>query len=102
QLLRATITSRSAALGWPRRVAVLESERANHVLLGKPAQAILLTICLALMPLLIPQLGRLLSFKGQHYRTILPNPRDLISFKPRTTPSNVIGASEVDTFDAAT
>src|SRR6266550_5194064 len=71
----------------------------SDVLLGKPAQSILLVVCLAMMPLLIPSLGRLLSFKGQSYRAILPNPSDLISFKARTAPANVIGGSEVDALD---
>jgi lysophospholipase L1-like esterase len=101
QLLRAS-NSHANGLGWPRRVTVLESERANHVLLGKPAQAILLTICLALIPLVIPPLDRFLRLKGQQYRAILPDPRELISFKARTAPSNAIGTSDVDTFDSAT
>jgi lysophospholipase L1-like esterase len=100
-LLRATTNSHASRLGWPRRVTVLDSGHATHVLLGKPAQAILITICLALMPLLIPPLGRLLSFKGQRYQAILPNPRELISFRARTAPLNVMGASEVDLLDVA-
>jgi hypothetical protein len=102
QLLRATTNSHASGPGWPHRITVLESERATYVLFGKPAQAIVLTICLTLMPLLIPPLGRFLSFRGQPYQAILPDPHGLISFRARTAPSNVIGTSDVDTFDAAT
>jgi lysophospholipase L1-like esterase len=48
---------------------------------GKPAQTILLVIGLAVLPLLIPRLGRALSIKGQSYREMLPSPRELVSFK---------------------
>jgi lysophospholipase L1-like esterase len=50
-------------------------------LLSKPAQTILLVILLAVLPLLIPGLGRKLSLKGQPYREILPSLHELISFK---------------------
>lgn len=52
-----------------------------RTVLTKPAQTILLVIVLALLPLLIPRLGRVLAIKGQSYREMLPSPRELISFK---------------------
>jgi lysophospholipase L1-like esterase len=98
-LLRATIGSAAARRDWITTRA--EPSLRSDVLLGKPAQLILLVVCLTAMPLVIPSLGRLLSFKGQSYRAILPNPRDLISFRARTAPANVIGGSEVDALDTS-
>src|ERR1700704_5700847 len=98
-LLRATIGSAAARRDWITTRA--EPSLRSDVLLGKPAQLILMVICLTLMPLVIPSLGRLLSFKGQIYRANLPNPRDLISFRARTAPANVIGGSEVDALDTS-
>ena len=52
-----------------------------RTILSKPAQTMLLVIVLAVLPLLIPRLGKVLTIKGQPYREILPSPRELISFK---------------------
>lgn len=52
-----------------------------RTVLSKPAQTILFVIVLAVLPLLIPRLGKVLTIKGQPYREILPSPRELISFK---------------------
>src|SRR6266850_440025 len=49
--------------------------------LSKPTQTILLVILLAVLPLLIPGVGRVLNLKGQPYREILPSLHELISFK---------------------
>lgn len=59
-----------------------------RTLLSKPAQTILLVILLAVLPLLIPRLGTVLTIKGQAYRKILPSPRELISFKGSATSPN--------------
>jgi lysophospholipase L1-like esterase len=96
-VLRATIGSAVSRRDWT--ATSVESSWRSDVLLGKPAQLILMVTCLAIMPLLIPSLGRFLSFKGQSYRAILPNPHDLISFRARTSPASVIGGSEVDAAD---
>lgn len=96
-VLRATIGSAVSRRLWTATQA--EPSWRSDVLLGKPAQLILLVTCLALVPLLIPSLGKVLSFKGQSYRAILPNPRELIAFKARTSPASVIGGSEVDVSD---
>ena len=51
------------------------------VIIGKPAQTILLVVMMAGLPLFIPRLGSALSLKGQSYREMLPNPHELISFR---------------------
>jgi lysophospholipase L1-like esterase len=50
-------------------------------LLNKPARTILLVALLASLPLVIPPLRNRLSLKGQRYSEVLPNVRELISFK---------------------
>ena len=47
----------------------------------KPIRIILLTAILAILPLAIPRLGWVVGTKGETYRAMLPNPRELISFK---------------------
>lgn len=96
-VFRATIGT--AGSRWPWTATPSEPSWRSEVLLGKPAQLILMVICLAMMPLLIPSLGKYLSFKGQSYRAILPNPHELISFRIRTPPASVIGGSAVDPSD---
>src|SRR5437870_4214289 len=87
------------------RLQVAEGTRANQqrrVLLGKPAQTILLVVLLAMAPLFIPRLEKVLSFKGQGYRAMLPNPRELVSFKAKNTGPSVIGPNTetVETTDS--
>ncbi len=57
----------------------------TSIIFGKTTRTILLTAALALLPLAIPRLERALGFKAQSYREILPNPRELITFKGSQT-----------------
>jgi lysophospholipase L1-like esterase len=56
-----------------------------HALLSllsvQAARTILFVVLFAALPLFIPRLRNALSFKGQAYRQLLPNPQELISFK---------------------
>ncbi len=61
------------------------SRETMKVVFGKPAQTILLTGLLLLLPLIIPRLGQAITLKGQSYREMLPNPGELISFKGSQT-----------------
>src|SRR5687768_12510988 len=56
-------------------------KRSLHILLSKPAQTILLVFIFASLPLFIPSLGKILGMKDQAYSEMLPNPRELITFK---------------------
>ncbi len=56
-----------------------QEERTRHVLLSKPAQTILLVFIFASLPLFVPRLAR--------FREMLPNPRELVTFKGSETPS---------------
>ena len=80
-----------AALGDAQAAVILESDstatatasadqeaRTRHILLSKPAQTILLVFILASSPLFIPRLAR--------FREMLPNVRELITFKGSETP----------------
>jgi lysophospholipase L1-like esterase len=60
---------------------VLKKKRPRHVLLSKPAQTILFVFIFASLPLLFPKLGNLLGMKDQPYGDMLPDPRELITFK---------------------
>jgi lysophospholipase L1-like esterase len=53
----------------------------RHILLSKPAQTILFVFIFASLPLFIPSLGRMLGMKDQPYNEMLPDPRELITFK---------------------
>ncbi|MDX6306154.1 MAG: hypothetical protein QOI77_3123 [Blastocatellia bacterium] len=57
----------------------------SRIIFGKTTRAILLTAALALLPLAIPRLERALGINGQSYREMLPNPRELITFKGSQT-----------------
>lgn len=65
------------------------TQRIRALLSLKPARTIFFVVAFALLPLVIPGMRGALSMKGQPYKEILPNPRQLISFKsarsaPRT------------------
>lgn len=76
------------------------TELRRHILLGKPGLTLLLVSVLATLPLCIPRLERALSFKGNSYREMLPNPRELISFRSRDSPAGTIGTTINDTSDS--
>jgi lysophospholipase L1-like esterase len=56
-------------------------KRPRPLILSKPAQTILFVFIFAALPLFIPQLGIMLGLKDQPYGDILPDPRELITFK---------------------
>ena len=63
----------------------------------KPARTILFVLIFASVPLFIPRLRHVLSLKGETYSQILPNPRELISFKAnRAAAATVIPGSAVE------
>jgi lysophospholipase L1-like esterase len=65
----------------PKAVSAISS----RVIFGKTTRAILLTAALAMVPFLIPRLENALAIKGESYREMLPNPRDLITFRGSQT-----------------
>ena len=78
-----------------------ERESGSHgILLRKPARTILLVLCAVMLPLSLPGLESRLSFSGRSYRSILPNPRELVSFKPRTAPASAIGSAGNDALES--
>jgi lysophospholipase L1-like esterase len=64
--------------------------KGRHILLSKPAQTILFVFIFASLPLFVPRLGA--------FREMLPNPRELVSFKgseaPATTTGDIPGGSQ--------
>lgn len=76
---------------WERLSLALMAHQVWGVLSLKPARTILLVLALASLPLFIPRLRERLSLKGQPYREMLPNPRELVSFKStRSAPTSFI------------
>src|SRR5215813_1926106 len=62
-------------------MATSEKHFAPATLWNKSARTILLVALVATLPLFIPPLGHNLSLKGQSYRELLPNVRELITFR---------------------
>ncbi|HJU53412.1 MAG TPA: GDSL-type esterase/lipase family protein [Pyrinomonadaceae bacterium] len=60
---------------------VLKRKGPRHILLSKPAQTILFVFIFASLPLFIPELGNMLGLKETPYSDLLPDPRELITFK---------------------
>jgi lysophospholipase L1-like esterase len=60
---------------------VLQGRGPRHVLLGKPARTILFVFIFAALPLFIPGLGPMLGLKDTPYSDLLPDPRELVTFK---------------------
>lgn len=58
-----------------------KQKRPRHILLAKPAQTMLFVFIFASLPLFIPSLGNMLGMKDQPYGEMLPDPRELITFK---------------------
>jgi lysophospholipase L1-like esterase len=76
-----------------------------HALLSlKPARTMLFVLLFASTPFFIPRLRNALTVKGEPYSQILPNPRELLSFKsnhaasanviPTTTATEAVSANE--------
>lgn len=60
----------------------------------KPARTILFVLLFAAVPFFIPRLRSAISLKGESYSQMLPNPRELITFKAnRTAAATVIPGS---------
>jgi lysophospholipase L1-like esterase len=74
-------SSARASAGAP----AIASGATSRIIFGKTARTILLTAALLLLPLAIPRLERALGIKGQTYREMLPNSRELVSFKGSQT-----------------
>ena len=90
-------------------VAVVETsapkaKRPRHVLLSKPAQTIIFVFIFASLPLFFPKLGNMLGMKDQPYGDMLPDPRELITFKSSgSSDSSIPGGSPAtveETFSA--
>ena len=65
---------------------------------GKTGRTISLVLLFAALPLLLPRLQRPLSWKGQDYKAMLPDVRELISFKSnRSAPEGPSSAQGADT-----
>jgi lysophospholipase L1-like esterase len=64
----------------------------------KPARTILFVLLFAAVPFFIPKLRNAINLKGESYNEMLPNPRELITFKAnRTAAATVIpGSSAVE------
>ena len=67
---------------------------------GKTGRTICLVLLFAALPLLLPRLQRPLSWKGQDYKAMLPDVRELISFKSNRSAPEVMGPSSAQTADA--
>jgi len=59
----------------------IKEKRKYHILLSKPTQTILLVFILGALPLYIPKLANMLSLNDQPYNEMVPDPRELITFK---------------------
>lgn len=67
---------------------------------GKTGRTICLVLLFAALPLFLPRLQRPLSWKGQDYKAMLPDVRELISFKSNRSAPEVMGPSTAQTTDA--
>src|SRR6185436_12468329 len=63
--------------------------------LGKPARTILFVILFALAPLAVPRLESKLTVKGESYRALLPQARELVAFKQHSASSTTLGTTDV-------
>src|SRR5262245_920289 len=74
--------------------------RWNGSVLGKTARTIALALLLATLPLIFPGLQRPLSWKGADYKAMLPDLRELISFKANRGAPEVFGTSPGQSVEA--
>ena len=81
-----------------------QEKRPRPIILSKPAQTILFVFIFASLPLFIPGLGKMLGMKDQPYGDMLPDPRELITFKSTgSSDSSIPGGSPAtleETFSA--
>lgn len=88
-----SIMSRLAADRRGARLSLSELTNSHHgpqVLLSKPARTILFVMLFSFLPLVIPRLQQRLTIKGQSYREVLPNLRELVSFKQNSASATTL------------
>src|SRR5437867_7943489 len=64
---------------------------------GKTGRTICLVLALAVLPLILPRLQGPLSGKGRDYKAMLPDLRDLVSFKSNRSAPDTIGSMNATT-----
>lgn len=64
----------------PRLYSIL-AQRWQDVFALKPARTILFVLIFASVPFFIPRLQSVVRFRGESYVQVMPNPRELITFK---------------------
>ncbi len=67
----------------------------RNLWLYKPARTILFVIIFALVPLAVPPLQEKLSVKGESYRALLPNARELVTFKQNSASATTLASAEI-------
>ncbi len=72
----------------------------SRIIFGKTTRTVLLTAAMALLPMAIPRLERALGIKGQNYRQMMPNPRELITFKGSQTKAGELPGGAVQNDDS--
>src|SRR5262245_3467308 len=82
-------------------MATSEKHFAPVPLWNKPARTILLVTVFATLPLFIPALEHHLSLKGQSYREVLPNVRELITFRHHSASAVTLPTTGTTTEQAA-
>jgi len=65
----------------------------NSILLSKPGRTLVLVLLFAFTPLALPTLEHRLTLKGQSYREILPDARELIAFRHQSAPATSLPSS---------
>ena len=72
------------------------STRRRFPRINKPSRTILFVVLFALAPLFFPHLKDKLSVKGQTYRQLLPDARDLIAFKQHSASATTLTNETVE------
>ena len=70
------------------------SSSSSGLRISKPARTIFFVIMFAVLPLAIPHVKDKLSVKGQTYRQLLPDARDLIAFKQHSASATTLTTNE--------
>jgi len=79
-----------------RRLFFFPSQCRPQLFSLKPARTILLVLIFASVPFFVPRLRNALSLKGETYSQMLPNPRELLTFRAnRTAAATVIPSAAV-------
>jgi len=63
--------------------------------INKPARTIIFVVLFALLPLAIPRVKDKLVVKGQNYRELLPDARELVAFKQHSASSTALSTTEI-------